>query len=544
MATMHPYCESDTDLERLIPQTRDGWQGERRLYKFLRDCTPHEWHVFYNLNIECNNTHQLDFILLVPGKGIVNVDAKGYEYCLKDGCVYLRNTPIDIYGKAQGAIHTLNDYIRQAVTNQEPWGAYNCLVVFTLTEKVVPAGMENHAFSLQGLETARKEVSDAFASKINELLDKHYSQHENMKCYVGKIIDHFSHSEMPFVVNLRFKEWDKFSELMLTVPQKEILSKIVGEKYGHVTGGAGTGKSILAMMLARKFAREQKKVLYVCYNRALGDMMRKRNDGIPNLKVTSFYRIGCVFGRNINFSTNGNFDRCEADSKIEKALGDIAGKDKFNILIVDEAQDLSDRNLRFLLSLLKTTDRRVILFSDAGQSIFSYEDVNEGWDYNEESLFQGEVVAHHQLSVNYRNANPIHERLSEYEIEKTVAYWDAETLGIQPVPVKSIGLQEVRSVLCELLENNAPSSIALLSATNQAYEAITNFNDAKGRSVRFTDDVNVWLHGNRILKTTIHAFKGLEADIVLLFGTTPESCPDKLRYVGESRAKYQLYVVQ
>ena len=544
MATMHPFCESDSDLDRLIPQTRDGWQGERRLYKFLRECTPHEWHVFYNLNIECNEAHQLDFILLVPGKGIVNVDAKGYEYSLKDGCVYLRNVPNDIYGKAQHAIHTLDDYILRNVTSQNSWGAYDYLVVFTLTGKVVPAGMETHAFSLQGLEIAQKEVSDAFISKINELLDKYHFQHENMALYAGKILDHFSHSETPFVVNLRFKEWDKFSEMMLTVPQKEILSKLAGEKYGHVTGGAGTGKSILAMMLARKFAREQKKVLYVCYNRALGEMMRKRNDGVPNLKVTSFYRIGSVFGRNINLSINNHFDRSTADCKIEKELGDIAGKDKFNVLIVDEAQDLSDRNLRFLLSLLKTTDRRVVLFSDAGQSIFSYEDATEGWDYNEDSLFQGDKVAHHQLSVNYRNVNPIHERLSEYEIEKTVAYWDAETLGTQPIPVKSINLQEVRPVLCKLLETNAPSSVALLSASNQAYETITNFTDANGRSVRFTDDVNVWLRGSRILKTTIQAFKGLEADIVLLFGTTSESCSDKLRYVGESRAKYQLYIVE
>ena len=44
-----------------------------------------------------------------------------------------------------------------------------------------------------------------------------------------------------------------------------------------------------------------------------------------------------------------------------------------------------------------------------------------------------------------------------------------------------------------------------------------------------------------ILMTTIHQFKGLESNIVVLIDDG--TLTDEERYVGESRAKYELYVV-
>jgi hypothetical protein len=54
-------------------------------------------------------------------------------------------------------------------------------------------------------------------------------------------------------------------------------------------------------------------------------------------------------------------------------------------------------------------------------------------------------------------------------------------------------------------------------------------------------------HTKSVLATTIQGFKGLESRIVILIlgsqGLRTQDEWDKLRYVGESRAKYELYIV-
>ena len=550
MSQMHPNCETETALQKLIPDSQKGFDGERRLYRFFRDHMPKEWHVFYNVSLSGSVDHQLDFAVLVKDQGVVNVDAKGDGYCVHDGAVCLsRDNPVPIYNKASGAIHSLDEYVRTHISGGETWGLFDYLIVFTMTSEVVIAGQEEHAFSIDGCEANADSVAAALESRIVHLLDKHDrgvpSPSSRFKRYAWDIQKRFESNVTPFVENLKYVEWDKISARMLTAPQKEIFAKLLTSQYCHVKGGAGTGKTIVASVLARRYAEIGKKVLYVCYNNALA-MCLKRSLKSAGVSVCSFYRLGTLFGRTLNLGNEeGGFVRSEADGKLEAALQTVKADQKFDVLIVDETQDLSDRNLRLLLSLSKR-DRHVVLFSDAEQTIFSYEG-DSAWDYDEESLFQEEPVAQHQLSVNYRNVQPIHSRIAQYEVEKTIAYLDKDTLGFDMLPVTSIQKSEIPGLLSRLLERNSPTDIAVLAYTKDDLNAILKFKDANGRTVDFVKDVESWNKGSRILKTTVQAFKGLEANIVVLIGSNTFSDKDgvsrQLKYVGESRAKYELYLV-
>ncbi len=545
MSQMHPNCETETALQKLIPDSTPGSDGERRLYRFFRDHMPDDWHVFYNVSLSGNVDHQLDFAVLVKDRGVVNVDAKGGGYCVHDGAVCLGDNPVSIYNKASGAIHIFDEYVRTHISGGEGWGLFDYLIVFTTTSEVVTAGQEEHAFSIVGCEANADSVAAALESRIVHLLDKHdrgapLSPSIRFQRYAWDIQKRFESNVTPFVENLKYVEWDNVSARMLTAPQKEIFAKLLTSQYCHVKGGAGTGKTIVASVLARRYAEIGKKVLYVCYNNALAMYLKRSMKG-AGVSVCSFYQLGTLFGRALNLGNeDGNFVRSEADCKLEVALQTVKADQKFDVLIVDETQDLSDRNLRLLLSLMKR-DRRVVLFSDAEQTIFSYEG-DSAWDYNEESLFQGEPVAQHQLSVNYRNAQPIHSRIAQYEVEKTIAYLDKDTLGRDMMPVTSISKSEIPGSLSRLLERNSPADIAVLAYTKDDLNAILKFKDANGRTVDFVKDVEAWNRGSRVLKTTVQAFKGLEANIVILLCSNVSFVNDKLRYVGESRAKYELYL--
>ena len=99
-------------------------------------------------------------------------------------------------------------------------------------------------------------------------------------------------------------------------------------------------------------------------------------------------------------------------------------------------------------------------------------------------------------------------------------------------------------MLSQILENNSPRDIAVLSFEKGDIINLSRITDSKGRSVSFTSEVSVWESGGKILKATVQSFKGLEANIVVLFMSKVAQINEKLRYVAESRAKYGLYIVE
>ena len=105
-------------------------------------------------------------------------------------------------------------------------------------------------------------------------------------------------------------------------------------------------------------------------------------------------------------------------------------------------------------------------------------------------------------------------------------------------------VSDAKTILEKVLsEGRRPCDIAILCASKNQFNSLPSFvSGTNGRTIKFTEDTSVWRNGSRILKTTVRAFKGLEAPIVVFCeGDLDEISED--RYVGESRAKYELYIV-
>ena len=135
-----------------------------------------------------------------------------------------------------------------------------------------------------------------------------------------------------------------------------------------------------------------------------------------------------------------------------------------------------------------------------------------------------------------------------------VKVW-AGQMNILSVAIQVINVQkdQVSNLLEDLLtkKKRRPANIALLSIGGAAI-SIESVNYKGKKSIPVTDDIRRWRNNEVILKTTVESFKGLDSDIVILFGDVPldEKDPEdrkeqrkRDRYVGESRAKYELYIV-
>jgi superfamily I DNA/RNA helicase len=200
------------------------------------------------------------------------------------------------------------------------------------------------------------------------------------------------------------------------------------------------------------------------------------------------------------------------------------------MLIVDEAQDLKNEHIFALFHLLKAK-RKIIVFSDAKQSLFV-----SNWSLDE-TMFGDDAPVGLRLDENWRNTNLIHDRFRLFEEGDVHSMIFENARPVEKVQRLDSALEKVLS------EGRRPCDLAVLCASREQVGNLPSSVSGKdGRKIKFTDDLSVWRKGSRILKTTVRSFKGLESPIVFFCeGDLDDISED--RYVGESRAKYELYIV-
>jgi superfamily I DNA and RNA helicase len=77
----------------------------------------------------------------------------------------------------------------------------------------------------------------------------------------------------------------------LTKEQLDVLDSLNDNPRLLVLGCAGSGKTLLALHKAKCLASEGKKVLLLCYNRALGSYLMRECREFPNIIVGPSYKL-------------------------------------------------------------------------------------------------------------------------------------------------------------------------------------------------------------------------------------------------------------
>lgn len=560
--------ETDAEIDAKIPQTKEGWRAERHLYKLFRDALPDTWTVLYDTLVSAGRqTAQIDFLVFVPGKGVCNVDAKGNGYKLINGGVRLEPDGKDVFEEANKAIHVFDKYVRDNISRNKSWGAYSSLVVFTESDfpGVIPGG---HAY-LQASDLIGGDGTETalpILKKIEERLEDYSSNFCNFK---DVLLRHFTLNATPILRSDNFLQMEKWSRNGLDAEQRDIAWQIEQNRYVHVRGAAGTGKTIIAITSAVEFARAGKRVLYVCFNKALAEQCR--NDCPEHQQygvvITHLHAIGeTLAGKSyLVFGQNGKLDREGTIRQLESLADDMRRHraEKFDVLLIDEAQDLSNEEIFVLLSVVKR-DRHVAIFSDENQTLFATE-----WELNFGMFDVPPIVC--DLKRNYRNTDKILEHFKRLTGENTTpmirSCREFQTKPVQKLDV-NVSIKKVVSALLsgQLSEGRArrPRDIVVLSDRNEMLNSLINEPlSYAGSTIPFkryqckkNGEPLSWNEGKRqlgkwredkcVLVETIQSFKGLEANCVVLViaGNLPSQDEnDKLRYVGESRAKYELYIV-
>ena len=347
--------------------------------------------------------------------------------------------------------------------------------------------------------------------------------------------------------------------ITLTSEQFRAITALRDKDRLAIAGGAGTGKTLIAFKRAQQCAEADLRTLLLCYNRPLADALGHQAQGLVNsrdirdgkLVVNTFDGLARALVGTVSATTRQDYEadaaadypRADPHSvhlpvALEYALDDkIDAVPEFDVVLIDEGQDFGDPHWASLQRILDQA-RRVAVFFDTNQSIYRRAD--------RFPFSQDQTVS---LTRNCRNTDPIHDAAYTYytgpQIEPA-ALWGEEVVQWEAPTVRGQAVRIAKEVATWVERDRVPLesvAVLLMQGADQArvFPAARRAFEKRGLPL----SVQGHWHAGHVLIDTVRRFKGLEADIVILWHSTASPAEDAgaLRYVGRSRAKSLLVVV-
>lgn len=497
---------------------------------------------------------EIDFVLVHEKKGLLAIEVKGGVLSRTNGQWYstdrhgashlLDRCP---FAQASEGMHRLKEKLNGTPGWQQAWYAGGHGVIFPhCSARGIQLGADGHHKLLLD-ETGLDQVEE-FIDKLYELngaapggLLREGGMCAEAARFVHDLIAPTFHLTAPMVLRQIREGEGQVREL--TESQFRILDFIADKRRACITGGAGTGKSVLAMEKADRLARQGFRTLFVCFNRNLASYFRDTLDGERDgLTIRTFHHLCSEYSEQ-----HGGGLRPESEVPAEEKKGyyerehheallralDTPGSPRFDALVVDEGQDIHDDWWLPLVMTLAIPDEDLLyVFHDDNQGIF-----------RDPPAFLRELPLAGVLHHNFRNARPIHDLLERRFNRGMTSLGPQEAPPVRFIPLE--GSMKIRTavtrVLKELLEEGiAPGDIAVLTCRSLARSEIGNDDHIGG--VPASSDLD---DGKRVLRATVQSFKGLDSPVVIL--TELESQHrrgyEETLYVGLSRARQLLIVI-
>lgn len=300
---------------------------------------------------------------------------------------------------------------------------------------------------------------------------------------------------------------------LLTGAQLTLLSIIEQEARVVVEGGAGTGKTVLAIELAARSCDAGKSVLYCCRSGPLAVRTAERLKQFSRVTVLKFEDLA----NSAKWSPN------------RKAV--IPDGGPWDVVLVDEGQDFDWEWWELIDQIMPVETGLLRVFADSNQAVYRLKD-------DLETRLNAKALP---LRINLRNTKAI-ARVTELLYEGPLIQAPGPD-GVPPAygtQQPQAAMQHMLDVLVELIngEKIQPSMIAILVPDANVREDVIGVL-AKRRIPAANAARTV---SGSVVVETIARFKGLESAVVLLLANNQVARNQELSYVGVSRARSRLWV--
>jgi len=366
-----------------------------------------------------------------------------------------------------------------------------------------------------------------------------------------------------FTSKLFLKDYLESNDLRVRdveVIQETLVQPIASSPRLAIEGEAGTGKTMLALLLARHFRNAGQRVLLLSSNRLLNEYL-KREIG-SDIEVKTYTELAERFKVQLLNPPQGyegqreDWTQYEAPDRLKKAIE--ASEERYDVLLCDEAQDVQPFWWEAIETVLAPADSRFLVFFDRSQGVFGSGGSDRGF-VPEDVL--PVAPPYFPLVYNYRTTREIAAFARSFRAGSTVMQSHCGRLGYVPELVVYEDRHDCRGKLGRLFrklfreEGLLTTDVTLLSARHpRTEESVVRPDDAIARfPLRLlTPEREPAAHGKldgKVDLSTITGFKGLETPVAILLNLSEHRLPldnpimASLVYVACTRAKHMLYIM-
>ncbi|UVD78562.1 NERD domain-containing protein [Myroides albus] len=559
------------ELEQLLINGVKVPYGEFLVYKDIVDAlsdSPHDWYVWYSMKLPFHDNSmikrvkadaELDFII-VSKFGIIVMEVKGGNisvdqgrFCYKDGKrkKWLNQNPFE---QVKGYKYTLMNKVFPSFKHI----AFCEAVSFPTT--MIPIENTIYDSKLIYSEYTKRNKYKNIEKFLMHIYD--YSKHKLESIHPIRF-SNLTPGEIETIVNTFnpvvsdtnvFQSRDSLA--WLKERNLDILYSLSENPRLMIEGAPGTGKTTMAMAYAEM--QVGRKGIYLCWNLLLCGYNAQRFKELKvNIDCMTFTQFVIENLPNVNESDLYYLEPSKFAAYIRETIDYLQDSGKlpnYDFMIIDEAQDLFDRNLHLMMHKLcgdhnGMKQGNIMLLYDLDQSFSLF-----GRDVTDYAYFLKEYFTHFKLHKVRRSAQKTQIRKIAEHIQSHPEDWDDVTTHHEydEIELRSFDTRdELKYAMEEIIKNiNDPSSSlmaedVIVLVQSKVWQRKNNVADLiLEMGMEELTIENLSLKPNKLQYTTAVKFKGLERKHVILIVDKPNKLTPYEWYIGCTRAIENLCIWQ
>lgn len=299
-------------MAKLIPNYLDEGTlspGEIDFFNRLKkDKNTSDWLVLHSLNIAHHQSRlmgEIDFLVIIPNTGILAIEIKAHTFIkVIDGIWYLgrndtKGTRRSPFEQVNESTFSLIKYLSRNNQNLKNLPIFS-LVIFTHYDFNVKS-VEWHSKDYIGCREYRSKPTSELlkerlksqikiASKKNSGFWLKQQENKPSNADVKVILELIRPTIEPSSKSLNIGSQIEEELIKYTSEQFWALDTLSGNKRVLFAGSAGTGKTFLAIESAIREAKLGKRVLFVCMNKLLNEMLNAQLNMV-NVRIVTLHKF-------------------------------------------------------------------------------------------------------------------------------------------------------------------------------------------------------------------------------------------------------------
>lgn len=485
------------------PRTHASY-AEISFYRALKRHLPEGWAAWHSMRVRAPRGRETegDFILAVPGRGVIIVEVKGGQIEVEDGI--WRQNGREMAESPRKQAHHVKEALLQQLGSRH---LDKKLPYFAIATAFPDIEWENPPSQgdLEGAVLGAQDLlflRDALEALVERLFRPIPAPDWPWEAALHEL---WGESWLPSITLGARTRMAETKLVELDREQRKVLNFIDDNERAYVTGPPGTGKTLLALELAKRWRRRGRKPLYLCFTRGLAASLRGRGDEaftVREFALKILLDAGVVIE---DGKPEALFSQETWNAISERAVEYLPRvRLDHDAIILDEAQDFADGDF----ALVRALDRGGVLwaFGDEGQGFWKER-------RNIPSDMRPFVC---RLKERYRSPKLLTSFADRYRHdapEESEPLSPSHELSLLVVPDDSVELAASLSIEKLVEEGVSLSDIAVLSLAGQTRTTLGVASTIGAYEAVRVDDTRA---DERLIADTFLRYKGLERPWIIV----------------------------